>query len=149
MNLHSLETTPGSRKNRHRVGRGDGSGWGGTCGRGEKGQRSRSGAAVRHHFEGGQTPSFRRIPKRGFKMHAVKEICNVVNVGTLNEVFEAGTEIDEAVLLKAGLVAKNKAPLKVLGTGDVNKALKVKAQKFSASAKAKIEAAGGSVEVIE
>ena len=84
MNLHNLETTPGSRKNRHRVGRGDGSGWGGTCGRGEKGQRSRSGAAVRHHFEGGQTPSFRRIPKRGFKMHGVKEICNVVNVGTLS-----------------------------------------------------------------
>ena len=131
MNLHSLETTPG-----------------------EKGQRSRSGAAVRHHFEGGQTPSFRRIPKRGFKMHGVKEVFNVVNVGTLNEVFEAGTEINEEVLLKAGLVAKNKAPLKVLGTGDVNKALKVKAQKvkaqkFSASAKAKIEAAGGSVEVIE
>ena len=144
MNLHSLETTPGSRKKRHRVGRGDGSGWGGTCGRGEKGQRSRSGAAVRHHFEGGQTPSFRRIPKRGFKMHGVKEVFNVVNVGTLNEVFEAGTEINEEVL-----VAKNKAPLKVLGTGDVNKALKVKAQKFSASAKAKIEAAGGSVEVIE
>ena len=142
MNLHSLETTPGSRKNRHRVGRGDGSGWGGTCGRGEKGQRSRSGAA-------GQTPSFRRIPKRGFKMHGVKEVFNVVNVGTLNEVFEAGTEINEEVLLKAGLVAKNKAPLKVLGTGEVSKALKVKAQKFSASAKAKIEAAGGSVEVIE
>ena len=82
-------------------------------------------------------------------MHGVKEVFNVVNVGTLNEVFEAGAEIDEAVLLKAGLVAKNKAPLKILGTGDISKALKVKAQKFSASAKAKIEAAGGSVEVIE
>ncbi len=149
MNLHSLETTPGSRKTKHRVARGDGSGWGGTAGRGEKGQRSRSGAAIRHHFEGGQTPSFRRIPKRGFKMHGVKEICNVVNVGTLSEVFDADTEITEEVLLKAGLVAKNKAPLKVLGAGDVTKALKVKAQKFSESAKAKIEAAGGSVEVIE
>ena len=82
-------------------------------------------------------------------MHGVKEICNVVNVGTLSEVFDAGTEITEEVLLKAGLIAKNKAPLKVLGTGDVTKALKVKAQKFSESAKAKIEAAGGSVEVIE
>ncbi len=147
MNLHSLKTTPGSVKRRRRVGRGDGSGWGGTAGRGEKGQKSRSGASIRHHFEGGQTPSFRRIPKRGFNS-GVKEIFNIINVSDLERVFEAGAEVTEQELRAHGMLNKAAAPLKVLGKGDLTKALKVKADKFSASAKAKIEAAGGSVEVV-
>lgn len=143
MKLHDLKSTPGSRKNRKRVGRGDGSGWGGTAGRGEKGQKSRTGAAIRHHFEGGQTPSFRRIPKRGFSSGIVKEIYNVVNVGCFDEIFEAGTEIDLALLRTKGLVGKAKAPLKILGTGDLTKSFTVKADKFSATAREKIEKAGG------
>lgn len=143
MNLHNLQTTPGSRKTRHRVGRGDGSGWGGTCGRGEKGQKSRSGSSIRHHFEGGQTPSFRRIPKRGFNS-GVKEVFNVVNVGDINEVFDANAEITFVELRTAGLIGKADRKLKVLGDGEVTKAFKVTADFFSASAKAKIEAAGGS-----
>lgn len=147
MNLHNLKTTPGSVKRRRRVGRGDGSGWGGTAGRGEKGQKSRSGAAIRHHFEGGQTPSFRRIPKRGFNS-GVKEICNVVNLSDLERVFEAGAVVTEQELRAQGMLNKTAAPLKILGNGELTKALKVKADKFSASAKAKIEAAGGSVEIV-
>ena len=123
MKLHELTPTPGSKKRRQRVGRGDGSNWGGTAGRGHKGQKSRTGAAIRHHFEGGQTPTFRRIPKRGFNS-GIKEVCEVVNVG------------------------KADVPLKILGNGEISKALTVKANKFSASAKAKIEAAGGTCEVI-
>ncbi len=147
MRLHDIQSTPGSRKTRHRVGRGDGSGWGGTAGRGEKGQKSRTGASIRHHFEGGQTPSFRRIPKRGFNS-GVKEIYNVVNVGELNEVFEAGAEITSEILRQKGLIGKAIAPLKILGNGEISKALTVKAEKFSASAKSKIEAAGGKTEEI-
>ena len=147
MRLHDIQSTPGSRKTRHRVGRGDGSGWGGTAGRGEKGQKSRTGASIRHHFEGGQTPSFRRIPKRGFNS-GVKEIYNVVNVGELNEVFEAGAEITSDILRQKGLIGKAIAPLKILGNGEISKALTVKAEKFSASAKSKIEAAGGKTEEI-
>lgn len=143
MKLNELQITPGSRKNRKRVGRGDGSGWGGTAGRGEKGQKSRSGARIRHHFEGGQTPSFRRIPKRGFSTGYVKEIFNVVNVGDINEVFEAGAEISTAELRAKGLIGKADAPLKILGNGELSKAVTVTAAKFSASAKEKIEKAGG------
>lgn len=143
MKLNELQTTPGSRKIRKRVGRGDGSGWGGTAGRGEKGQKSRSGARIRHHFEGGQTPSFRRIPKRGFSTGYVKEIFNVVNVGDINEVFEAGAEISTAELRAKGLIGKAEAPLKILGNGELSKAVTVTAAKFSASAKEKIEKAGG------
>ena len=131
MKLHELTPTPGSKKRRQRVGRGDGSNWGGTAGRGHKGQKSRTGAAIRHHFEGGQTPTFRRIPKRGFQ-----------------ELFEAGAVVDENALRMAGVVGKADAPLKILGNGEISKALTVKANKFSASAKAKIEAAGGTCEVI-
>ena len=147
MRLNDLTSTPGSRKRRQRVGRGDASGWGGTAGRGEKGQKSRTGSSIRHHFEGGQTPTFRRIPKRGFTK-GIKEIFNVVNVGDLEEVFDAGAEISSSELRAKGLIGKADAPLKVLGDGDLKKALKVKAEAFSESAKAKIEAAGGSAEVI-
>ena len=148
MKLHELTATPGSRKSRQRVGRGDGSGWGGTAGRGHKGQRSRSGAAIRHHFEGGQTPSFRRIPKRGFS-NGVKLIYNVANIQDIDEVFEAGSVIDAAALRGKGLIGKSEAPLKILGNGEISKSFTFKAEKYSATAKAKIEAAGGTVEVIE
>ena len=142
MKLHELTPTPGSKKRRQRVGRGDGSNWGGTAGRGHKGQKSRTGAAIRHHFEGGQTPTFRRIPKRGFNS-GIKE----VNLEQLSA-FEAGAVVDENALRMAGIVGKADAPLKILGNGEISKALTVKANKFSASAKAKIEAAGGTCEVI-
>ena len=147
MRLHDIQVTPGSRKVRHRVGRGDGSGWGGTAGRGEKGQKSRTGASIRHHFEGGQTPSFRRIPKRGFNS-GIKELFNVVNVDMLDKNFEAGAEVTSDVLRQKGLIGKAVAPLKILGNGEISKALTVKAEKFSASAKSKIEAAGGKAEEI-
>lgn len=147
MRLHDIQVTPGSRKVRHRVGRGDGSGWGGTAGRGEKGQKSRTGASIRHHFEGGQTPSFRRIPKRGFNS-GIKEIFNVVNIDMLEKNFEAGAEVTTDALRQKGLIGKAVAPLKILGNGEISKALIVKAEKFSASAKSKIEAAGGKAEEI-
>ncbi|MBR2425489.1 MAG: 50S ribosomal protein L15 [Lentisphaeria bacterium] len=147
MRLHDIQITPGSRKVRHRVGRGDGSGWGGTAGRGEKGQKSRTGSSIRHHFEGGQTPSFRRIPKRGFNS-GIKEIFNVVNVDMLDKAFEAGAEVTSDILRQKGLIGKAVAPLKILGNGEISKALTVKAEKFSATAKSKIEAAGGKAEEI-
>ena len=147
MKLHELAPTPGSKKRRMRVGRGDGSNWGGTAGRGHKGQKSRTGAAIRHHFEGGQTPTFRRIPKRGFNS-GVKEICNVINVSTLAESFKAGDVVDDKAIRMAGLIGKTEAPLKILGNGEITIALTVKANKFSATAKAKIEAAGGTCETV-
>ena len=147
MKLHELAPTPGSKKRRMRVGRGDGSNWGGTAGRGHKGQKSRTGAAIRHHFEGGQTPTFRRIPKRGFNS-GVKEVFTVVNVATLSDLFEAGTVVDENALRMAGVIGKSKAPLKILGNGEISKALTVKANRFSASAQSKIEAAGGKCEIV-
>lgn len=147
MKLHEIQSTPGSKKNRHRVGRGDGSNWGGTCGRGEKGQKSRKGSTIRHHFEGGQTPSFRRIPKRGFNS-GVKLVFNVINIADIDACFEAGAVIDSETLRAGGLIGKRVAPLKVLGDGEIKKAITVKAEKFSAAAKAAIEAAGGTCEVI-
>ena len=146
MNLHSLETTPGSRKNRHRVGRGDGSGWGGTCGRGEKGQRSRSGAAVRHHFEGGQTPSFRRIPKRGFH-NIFATPMEIINLSALNR-FEDGETVTAEALLAKGILSKCEYGYKVLANGNVTKKVTVQANAFSQAAKEAIEAAGGKAEVI-
>lgn len=147
MRLHELAPTPGSKKRRMRVGRGDGSGWGGTAGRGHKGQRSRSGASIRHHFEGGQTPTFRRLPKVGFKS-GVKTIFNVVNLTAIEKAFEAGAEVDETSLRMKGVLGKAKAPLKILAEGEITKAVKVKANYFSAAAKEKIEKAGGSCEVV-
>ena len=146
MKLHELHPTAGSKKKRMRVGRGDGSNWGGTAGRGHKGQRSRSGSRIRHHFEGGQTPHFRRLPKKGFNSPDHVEF-NVVNVASLDKVFSAGEVVDQESLVAKKLVAKVVLPLKILGNGEITKALKVKAAKFSASAKAKIEAAGGSCEI--
>ena len=146
MKLHELKPAEGSRKERNRVGRGIGSGNGKTAGRGQTGQNARSGGGVRPGFEGGQTPLFRRLPKRGFTNINRKEY-QVVNLDKLNR-FEDGTEITPELLLETGVVSKLKAGIKVLGDGKLEKKLTVKAHKFSASAKEAIEAAGGSAEVI-
>ncbi|CUA81253.1 MULTISPECIES: 50S ribosomal protein L15 [Anoxybacillus] len=146
MKLHELQPAPGSRKERNRVGRGIGSGNGKTSGKGHKGQNARSGGGVRIGFEGGQTPLFRRLPKRGFTNIHRKEYA-IVNLEALNR-FEDGTEVTPELLLETGVVSKLKAGIKVLGNGELTKKLTVKAHKFSASAKEAIEAAGGTTEVI-
>ncbi|MGP4072800.1 50S ribosomal protein L15 [Piscibacillus sp. B03] len=143
MKLHELK---GSRKDRNRVGRGMASGNGKTSGRGHKGQKARSGGNVRPGFEGGQMPLFQRLPKRGFTNINRKEYT-IVNLETLNR-FEDGTEVTPELLLETGVISKVKAGVKVLGNGSLEKKLTVKAQKFSASAKEAIEAAGGQTEVI-
>ncbi|MFJ8263918.1 50S ribosomal protein L15 [Rummeliibacillus sp. NPDC094406] len=146
MKLHELEPATGSRKERNRVGRGIATGNGKTSGRGHKGQNSRSGGGVRPGFEGGQNPLFRRLPKRGFTNINRKEYA-IVNLDALNR-FEEGTEVTPALLVETGVVGKEKAGIKVLGNGSLDKKLSVKAHKFSASAKAAIENAGGNIEVI-
>ena len=145
MKLHELKPAEGSRKVRNRVGRGTSSGNGKTSGRGQKGQKARSGG-VRLGFEGGQTPLFRRLPKRGFTNINAKEYA-LVNLDQLN-VFEDGTEVTPAVLKEAGIVRAEKSGVKVLGNGELTKKLTVKAAKFSKSAEAAITAKGGSIEVI-
>lgn len=146
MKLHELQPAEGSRKVRNRVGRGTSSGNGKTSGRGQKGQKARSGGGVRLGFEGGQTPLFRRLPKRGFTNVNRKEYA-VVNLDVLNR-FEDGTEVTPVTLVEAGIVKNEKAGIKVLGNGSLDKKLTVKAAKFSKHAQETIEAAGGSIEVI-
>ncbi|WP_410985431.1 50S ribosomal protein L15 [Bacillus cereus] len=146
MKLHELKPAEGSRKVRNRVGRGIGSGNGKTAGKGHKGQNARSGGGVRLGFEGGQTPLFRRLPKRGFTNINRKEFT-IVNLSTLNR-FEDGTEVTPELLLETGVISKLNDGVKVLASGAVEKKLTVKAHKFSSSAKEAIEAAGGTVEVI-
>ena len=146
MRLHTLKSTV-PRKNRKRVGRGNGNNWGRTCGRGEKGQMSRSGANHRPYFEGGQIPLLRRIPKRGFN-NPNHKLYAVVNVGLLEGLFESGDTIDLAALQAKGLVKKVGAGLKVLGEGELSKSLTVRANRFSAAATAKVEAAGGTCETL-
>ncbi|KGX90370.1 50S ribosomal protein L15 [Pontibacillus halophilus JSM 076056 = DSM 19796] len=146
MKLHELKPAEGSRKTRNRVGRGMATGNGKTSGRGHKGQKARSGGGTRPGFEGGQMPLFQRLPKRGFTNIHGKEYA-IVNLDTLNR-FEDGTEVTPELLLETGVVSKLKSGIKVLGKGNVEKKLTVKAHKFSASAKEAIEAAGGQTEVI-
>ncbi|ALC88385.1 50S ribosomal protein L15 [Bacillus sp. FJAT-18017] len=146
MKLHELKPAEGSRKERKRLGRGIGSGQGKTAGKGHKGQNARSGGGVRIGFEGGQTPLFRRLPKRGFTNINRKEYA-IVNLDVLNS-FEDGTEVTPELLIEAGLVKNEKAGIKILAKGNVEKKLTVKAHKFSSAAKEAIEAAGGNTEVI-
>ncbi|KPB03603.1 MULTISPECIES: 50S ribosomal protein L15 [unclassified Bacillus (in: firmicutes)] len=146
MKLHELKPNEGSRKERNRVGRGTGSGNGKTSGKGHKGQNARSGGGVRPGFEGGQTPLFQRLPKRGFTNINRKEYA-IINLDALNR-FDEGTEVTPELLVETGLVSKLNAGLKVLGNGSIEKKLTVRAHKFSSAAKEAIEAAGGSVEVI-
>ena len=147
MKLHDISPTPGSRKSRKRVGRGDSSGYGKTAGRGEKGQKSRTGSTSRPFFEGGQIPLFRRLPKRGFK-NADRLVYAIVNLGVLEENFAAGEVVDLDSLHAKKLLGKGETLVKVLANGELTKALTVKAAKFSAAAAAKIEAVGGKAEVI-
>ncbi len=147
MKLHSLEVAPGSKHRKRRVGRGDGSGTGGTCGRGENGQHSRSGAKIRPYFEGGQIPLFRRLPKRGFKSQN-RVVFHTVNLSKLEANFNAEDLIDAEALHAKGLIGKHDYALKILGNGEVTKAFTVKAEKFSKAARAAIEAAGGKCEII-
>ena len=146
MKLHELSPAPGSVKKAYRVGRGAGSGNGKTAGKGHKGQNARSGGGVRPGFEGGQMPLQRRIPKRGFN-NIFATVYSTVNVSDL-ECFEDGTVVDVNVLKEAGLVKKVNDGVKVLGNGELTKKLTVNAAAFSASAKEKIEKAGGKAEVI-
>ncbi|MCM3125767.1 50S ribosomal protein L15 [Mesobacillus sp. AQ2] len=146
MKLHELKPAEGSRKERKRLGRGIGSGQGKTAGKGHKGQNARSGGGVRPGFEGGQTPLFRRLPKRGFTNINRKEYA-VVNLDSLN-VFEDGTEVTPELLIETGLVKKELAGVKILAKGSLEKKLTVKAHKFSSAAEEAIKAAGGQTEVI-
>lgn len=147
MKMHALMPADGSRTKAKRLGRGIGSGLGKTSGKGHKGQWARSGGGVRPGFEGGQITLMRRLPKRGFN-NKFRKLFTTVNIDKLN-VFDDGTVVDLKLLLEAGIVKKVEAyGLKVLGDGEITKKLTVKAAKFTASAKDKIEKAGGSVEVI-
>lgn len=146
MRIHELQPAENSRSSRKRVGRGIGSGLGKTSGRGQKGQHSRSGGGKAPYFEGGQTPLVRRVPKRGFTNIFQLQYAEV-NVGELN-CFEPGTVVTPQLLKEAGLVKKIKDGIKILGDGELNHALTVQAHKFTKSATAKIEEAGGKVEVI-
>ena len=146
MKLHELKPAEGSRQEPKRKGRGIGSGNGKTAGKGHKGQNARSGGGVRLGFEGGQTPLFRRLPKRGFTNINRKEYA-VVNLDVLNR-FEDGTEVTPELLIESGMVKSVKAGIKILASGNIEKKLTVKAHKFSSAAKEAIEAAGGKTEVI-
>ena len=146
MKLHELSPAEGSKKEVKRIGRGHGSGWGKTAGKGHKGQKARAGKGMRVGFEGGQMPLQRRIPKRGFN-NIFRDKVVAINVGTLNK-FEDGAVVDIAALTEKGIVKNSFDSVKILSNGTLNKKLTVKANAFSQGAVAKIEAAGGKTEVI-
>jgi len=146
MELNSIKPAVGASKNRKRIGRGTGSGHGKTATKGHKGQKARSGGSVKPGFEGGQMPMQRRLPKRGFNPLTRKEFA-LVNIGQL-DIFESGSSIDAGALIEAGIIKKVCDGIKVLGNGDLSKAIIIKAHKFSAAAREKIVAAGGTVEEI-
>ena len=147
MKLHELSPAAGSTKANFRKGRGAGSGNGKTAGKGHKGQNARSGGGVRPGFEGGQLPLYRKLPKRGFTNHFAKQYA-IVNLETLENKYAAGAVIDIDTLINDKVIKNKFDGLKVLANGDITKALTVKAAVFSASAKEKIEAAGGEAEVV-
>ena len=148
MGLHNLKPAKGSVRNRKRVGRGPGSGLGKTAGRGEKGQKSRSGFARKPGFEGGQMPLHRRVPKRGFTNSPFRKEYACINLGRL-EVFEAGTIVTPELLVRQGLLRKLRDGVKVLADGTLTKALTVHAHRFSGKAQEKIAALGGKAETIQ
>lgn len=147
MKLHELSPAPGSAKKAWRKGRGPGSGNGKTAGKGHKGQNARSGGGVRPGFEGGQLPLYRKLPKRGFKNRFAKNYA-IVNVKTLNDRFSDGDTVNLGILMEKGIIDKPQDGLKILGSGELGKKITVEAKVFSASAKEKIEAAGGKAEVV-
>jgi len=146
MRLHELRPPEGARKAAKRKGRGMASGLGKTAGRGQKGQKSRSGSGIRRGFEGGQMPYFQRLPKRGFT-NIFKQKWNIVNISDL-AAFDQGAVITQEMLHEAGLIRNLSDPLKILGNGELDRKLEVRANRFSKQALEKIEAAGGKAEVI-
>lgn len=148
MYIHDLKNAEGEKQSKKRLGRGIGSGIGKTSGKGHKGQNARSGGGVRPGFEGGQNPLYRRLPARGFSNAKFKKVYSIVNVSSLNA-FEPNTEVDAVKLLEAGILSKiEKDGIKILGNGELSVALKVKANKFTTTAKDKITAQGGNVEEV-
>ena len=143
MRLHNLKNVKGAVHRKKRVGCGEGSGHGKTSGRGGKGQTARSGGSIRPGFEGGQMPLYRKLPHRGFNNYEFRTSYAVVNVGDLARLDAKVTEVNAEVLAQAGLIRAGVKLLKVLGDGEISRALKVTAQKFTGSAKAKLEKAGG------
>jgi large subunit ribosomal protein L15 len=148
MRLHDLKPRPGAKHRRKRLGQGESSGHGKTSGRGGKGQTARSGSSIRIGFEGGQMPLIRRIPKRGFNNARHETRYLPVNLEALNR-FEDGAQVDEAILRDAGLANGRGEGIKILGDGELTKKINIRAHAFSASARSKIEAKGGSCAVIE
>ncbi|MDD2735772.1 MAG: 50S ribosomal protein L15 [Desulfuromonadaceae bacterium] len=144
MELNNLRPSIGSTKNRKRIGRGTGSGHGKTATKGHKGQKARSGGSIKAGFEGGQMPLQRRLPKRGFTP-LDRVVFSLVNISQL-DIYESGEVIDAMSLVSKGLIKSTRNAVKILGNGDINKSLKITANKFSQSAKEKIIAAGGSIE---
>ena len=147
MKLHELEKNIGATSRKKRVGRGPGSGLGKTSGRGQKGQKARSGGSINPVFEGGQLPLYRRLPKRGFSNHRFKKVYAIVNLGDLNK-FDDGTVVTPALLKEVGIVKKQLSGIKVLGEGNLEKKLTIQAHKFSESALEKIKESGSKAEVI-
>lgn len=148
MNLQDVKVAGSALKKRRRIGRGTGSGWGCTAGRGNKGQGSRAGSGGKAAFEGGQMPLARKLPKRGFTNALFKTTHAIVNVSDLAKAFPEGGEVDLAAVKKHNLVKKKASSLKILGKGELHVPVKVTANRVSETAKAKIEAAGGSVETV-
>ena len=148
MNLSDLAPAPGATRPRKRLGRGIGSGHGKTSGRGHKGRGARSGGNTPPGYEGGQMPLQRRLPKHGFR-NIFRQEFSIVNLGQLEQHFEAGTVVDGEALRAKGLVRGLKRPIKILADGNLTKALTVKANKFSAAAIARLQASGGSAEVVQ
>ena len=147
MRLHDIKPNPGAKHRRKRLGSGESSGLGKTCGKGHKGQKSRSGGGPRSTFEGGQMPLYRRLPKRGFNNKRFKKIYAVVNVGLLEDSFDEGALINGQSLREQGIVKGKYDGIKILGAGEVSKKFKLSVNKVSDSAKEKIEKAGGSIEL--
>ena len=147
MKLHELNASPEA-KVRKRVGRGPGSGLGKTSGRGENGQKSRSGASIPAWFQGGQTPLYRRVPKRGFNNARFRTEYATINLSDLNKYFNDGEEVTPEILKEKGIIKQQLCGVKVLGNGELEKKLTIKANRFSSSAITKIESAGGKAEVI-
>jgi large subunit ribosomal protein L15 len=145
MRLHTLKPNPGAKHRRKRLGIGESSGKGKTSGKGHKGQKARSGGSIRLGFEGGQMPIYRRLPKRGFNNKAFKTFYGVVNLDSLEKHFSAGDLVNEESLRKLGLVNGRFDGVKILGRGEISKALTIQADEISATAREKIEKAGGTV----
>lgn len=148
MELHELRPAEGSTKKRKRIGQGRGSGLGKTSGKGHKGQKARSGGGVRPGFEGGQMPLARRIPKRGFNNARFARTYQIINISTLENVFEAGSEVSPQQLFERRLIKTLREPVKILADGELTKPMTVRAHAFSGQAAEKIKAAGGKTEVV-